>query len=100
LLLAGGKVDVSLVIDGFEMSGWGHLNGEAVLVALKDETLNDVMWEIAEERERRRKCIDADELREWLNAWVATLSGGYVRADEERLAFLMVLRLIDDLQDR
>ncbi len=70
---------------------------------LPEETLADVMTEIMEERERRR-VVDVEALKPWLEAWIKGSSRQKRRITQRDLdmrdAFLIVLKLIDDLQGR
>jgi hypothetical protein len=67
---------------------------------LPDETLNDVMWEIMEEKEQD-DLISAEELRRRIKRlrWEAQLSGDSCFKNRQ-MAYDMVLMIVDHMQGR
>jgi hypothetical protein len=72
---------------------------------IPEETLADVMWEIAEERERPRESVDAQALRERIEAEIKSAQYGHLSISigsqgvATQQAYRRVLGIIDELQE-
>jgi hypothetical protein len=73
---------------------------------IPEETLADVMWEIAEERERSRESVDARALRERIQTQIELAQHGHLSISvgnqgvATQQAYRRVLGMIDELQGR